>query len=804
MKSNKLTEIPARRLPEPLQAADYAPSVYAFEEGPRSEDAERLRDFLRALRRRLWLVVLVTALSTALVAAYMARQPDLYEAEAQVQVDLETINTAVAASKNGALAVNPVNDPAYFNTQLQILTRPRLLRRVVRTLDLPNDRDFRLPQQTGASAAWWQQLPGPKTEAATAPAGQGSAAASDEAAGATDAVAREDLAEAERLAPYVEAIQLGLRVEPVKEARLPIKETRLINVTYRHQNPRVAARVVNAVADAFVLQNLERKTEANDSTGQILQERIAELQTQIRSRESQLLEYAKNHQILSLDPTQNTVVERLVGLNRQLLEAENERKLAEAAYKAALAPGAADALAEGAARESAEAERKLADLRQRRAQLLVETTEEWPEVKEVDNQIAVLERQLKETRERASSVVLINLGTRFRQTNAREQALRASFDRQRGETLTQNEAAINYRIIQQEIETNKRLLDGMLQRSKENEAIFAGMRNNIHVNDYAITPQEPVGPRRLLNTAVAFALSLGFGVGLAVFLGYIDDSVRSTDDVRRTLSLPTLASIPAVGTTRRMRLHAPRGRHNGSGNGQKKGHGNGNGNGHASPELLLSASAPAPLTEAYRQLRTSMLLAPWPGELKSLLVTSSEPGEGKTTMAVNTAVSLSRTGALVLLIDADLRKPRLHTVFHLENESGLSTILADEVEELDALKAVVHDDRSGIDVLTSGPTQPESAELLASEQMQRLVTAFRSVYDYVVIDSPPLAYFSDGAMISPLVDGVVLVVSSGQSSRELMRQSYQLLQGAGANICGVVLNNVKGSGYDYRQYYDRA
>jgi capsular exopolysaccharide synthesis family protein len=257
-----------------------------------------------------------------------------------------------------------------------------------------------------------------------------------------------------------------------------------------------------------------------------------------------------------------------------------------------------------------------------------------------------------------------------------------------------------------------------------------------------------------------------------------------------------------------MRLQAAGGRLNKNGNGNGNGHGNGNGNGHAngyaSPELLLSASAPAPLTEAYRQLRTSMLLAPWPGELKSLLVTSSAPGEGKTTMAVNTAISLSRTGALVLLIDADLRKPRLHTVFHLENESGLSTILADDVEESAALRAVVHDDHSGIDVLTSGPTQPESAELLASEHMQRIVTAFRSVYDYVVIDSPPLAYFSDGAMISSLVDGVVLVVNSGHSSREMMRQSCQLLQGAGANICGVVLNNVKGSGYDYRQYYDRA
>jgi capsular exopolysaccharide synthesis family protein len=745
----------------------------------------------------------VPILATALVAGYMARQPDEYQAEAQVQVDLETVNTAVTASRPGTLAVNPVNDPAYFNTQLQLLTRPRLLRRVVKTLGLENDPAFRL-QQAAASPSWWRQLPvlkslagGPAPAAAQAAREEGR---DDDGGASARETSREELAEAERLAPYVEAIRAGLRAEPVKEIRLPIKETRLINITFRHPDRRVATKVVNAVADAFVLQNLERKTEANDVTTDILEERIGELQAQVRRQESQLLDYAKGHQILSLDAGENTVVERLVGLNRQLLEAENERKLAEAAYNAARAPGAADALAEVSAKEAAESEAKLAELRQRRAQLLVETTEEWPEVKEVDNQIAVLERQLSQTRERASSVVLTNLGTRYRQALAREQALRGSFDRQRAETLTQNEAAINYRIIQQEIETNKRLLDGMLQRSKENEAIFAGMRNNIHVNDYAVTPQDPVGPRRLLNTAVAFALSLGVGIGLAVFLGYMDNSVRSTDDVRRALSLPTLAAIPAVGSSAGRRLrHAPGGLLGRNGNGN----GNGQGNGHTRRELLLSDAAPAPLTEAYRQLRTTMLLSPANGEMKSLLVTSSAPGEGKTTMAVNTAVSLSRTGALVLLIDADMRKPRLHTVFGLANESGLSTILSDETDDGEALKTIIHHRESGLDVLPSGPPLAESTELLGSGQMQRLVGTFRSVYDYVVIDSPPLAYFSDGVMISSLVDGVVLVANSGKSSREAMRQSYQLLAGAGANVCGVVLNNVKGAKDDYKNYYNR-
>ncbi|HJU53678.1 MAG TPA: polysaccharide biosynthesis tyrosine autokinase [Pyrinomonadaceae bacterium] len=755
MKNNlKLIETRALEVREPVEPDFQQPAVDGYGYGypePNADDRAHLRKFLHSIRERLWVIAAITFLSTALVGVYMAYQPNLYEAKAQVQVDLETVNEAASDSKNGERVVN---DPAYFNTQLQILTGDRLLRRVVKQLNLENDAAFRLP------------------ESAT-----------------TRPLSAEDMDEATRLAPYVEAIRSNLMAAPVKENRLPIKETRLINISYSHPDRRLAARVVNAIADTFVLSNLERKTEANTATTDILQQRITELQGQIRTQENQLLEYAKNHQILSLDPTQNTVVERLTGLNRQLLEAQNELKLAEAAYRAAQQPGAAEAMAIDAAKDINVLEARLNELRQRLAQLRVENTDKWPENQEVMKQIAELEKQVRETRQQTTSSIKTNLETKYRQALAREQSLRQDFDRQRGETLTQNEAAINYRILQQEIETNKNLLDGMLQRSKENEAILAGLRNNIHVNDHAITPQAPVGPKRLLNTGIAFMLSLGFGVGLAVFLGYLDNSVHSADDVEKILPLPMLASIPAVGGRGRKLLPSVIS--------QKS-----NGNGHHH-ELLLNGNAPAPLMEAYRQLRTHMLLSKGHAKMKSLLVTSSVPGEGKTTMAVNTAISLARTGALVLLIDADMRKPRLHKIFGLENEDGLSTILSDEVGDVEALKVIKHHEKSGVDVLTSGPVVAEATEYLGSDQMRKLVSTFRFTYDFIVIDSPPVAYFADGVLLSALVDGVVLVVNSGESVRDTVRQAYQVLQDVGANIYGVVLNNAKGVNYDYDYYYEK-
>jgi polysaccharide biosynthesis transport protein len=784
MRKNLLVESSSLSVREPVEA-EYPQTFNGYD--IYSEDRAHWRVFLSSVRRYLWLIVGVTVLCTGLTALYMARQPDLYEAEAQVQVDLENINTSFSTSKNGPFVVNPVNDPAYFNTQLQILVGQRLIRRVVKSLDLEHDPAFSLPQPS-ASLFRWRKTSGKQETGAEPPVT--TTQTTDKGSDSTSS--DEDLAEATRLAPYVEAIRSGLKVDPVKEVRLPIKETRLINITYNHSSPQTAAKIVNGLADTFVLSNLERKTDNNETTGNILEQRIAELQTQIRSQENQLLEYAKNHQILSLDAGQNTVVERLTSLNRQLLEAENERKVAEAAYKAALAPGAADALAAGTAQDATEAESRLAQLWQRRSQLLVDFKEEWPEVQEIDKQIELLEKQIKEMRNRATAVVITNLSTRYRQALAREQSLRTAFNQQRGETLTQNEAAVNYRIIQQEIETNRGLLQGMLQRSKENDAALAAMRNNINVNDHAIVPQAPVGPKRMLYTSVAFALSLGFGVGLAVFLGFVDNSVRSTEDVENTLHLRTLAAIPSIGVRGRRLLTAP------------SAVSEGNGNGHGHHELLLDENAPAPLTEACRQLRTSMLLSAGRKELKSLLITSSEPSEGKTTMAVNTAVSLARTGALVLVIDADLRKPRLHTIFGLKNEKGLTTILSDELSELDALKYIQQHEKSKLDVLTSGPILPDSAELLGAKQMRRLIAAFRGIYDYVVIDSPPIAYFADGVLLSSLVDGVVLVVNSGKSTRETVRHSYQLLQDADANTCGVILNNVKKVKYDYKYYFDNA
>ncbi|HEX7175135.1 MAG TPA: polysaccharide biosynthesis tyrosine autokinase, partial [Pyrinomonadaceae bacterium] len=279
--------------------------------------------------------------------------------------------------------------------------------------------------------------------------------------------------------------------------------------------------------------------------------------------------------------------------------------------------------------------------------------------------------------------------------------------------------------------------------------------------------------------------SLGAGVGLAFLLDYLDDTLKSVDDVDRYLHLPSLALIPATRGENRSRLK---------------------GGGHAPVEgevtaLALTTDVRSPVAEAYRHLRTSLLLSSAGQPPKTILVTSSQPSEGKTTTAVNTAIMLAQTGAQVLIVDCDLRRPRIHANFGVSNARGLTNYLSGD-RDLDSL-VQPYDKLPNLSLLTSGPIPPNPAELLGSSEMRRLLTVLSDRFTHVVIDSPPAISFTDASILSTMVDGVMLVVHGGRSSRAIVRRAKQQLVDVGANIFGVVLNNVKldSTEYYYSGYY---
>jgi capsular exopolysaccharide synthesis family protein len=751
-----------------------------------AEEGVRFLDYWRAIRKRLWLVIGIAVLMTTLAAIYMSRRPDIYQAHARVQVDSEQSNPDLVASDRRAPVFN--NDPAYFNTQLQILNSPKLLRRVVKELDLENNKDFITSKSEESRSAFRSLLrsiglasPEKKRDGDAVPV-----------SASTGAETTEDLAEAKRLAPFVEALQKKLIIEPVRETRAAQKETRLIDIAIQHTNPELAALIVNGVAATFARTNQEKKTGKSGETSKYLQERVAELQAEVQRDQERIVKLKQSSGILEFDEKRTLASEQLQGLNKQLLEASNDRKAAEAEYRAALQPEALSARTEDSAARKFidDVQLDITRLQREKERLLLEYTEEAPEVLEKSKEIETLSNRLGDYRKRTQGNQLLNVKSRFEQARERESKLKVEFDRQYRLAQGQNNDGIDITILQQRLDNNNNLLDNLFKQQRENDVVAVGTANNVSVADVAITPEDPVGPRRLLTVIMALMLSLVFGSGLALFLEYLDDTVRTTEDVENILRLPALAVIPAIDTVQKRKMLAAA---------------NSDPNAKVRSEVLISNDSRSALAEAYRQLRTSILLSTAGHAPKSLLVTSSVPSEGKTTTAVNTAISLAQTGAKVLIIDADMRRPRLHGIFQVSNEHGLSSILSSQMEEEEMLDIIQYDEESNLHLLPSGAVPPNPAELIGSEQMSRMLKTMEANFTHVVVDSPPIASFTDGVLISSMVDGVLLVVHSGKSSRQVIKRAKQLLGEVGAKLFGVVLNNVnlrsQENQYYYQNYY---
>ena len=771
-----------------------------------AQDGFQLLDYWRAIRKRIWLVIGIAVLVTTLAAIYMARKPDIFSAKAQVQVDLEQSNQDLAINDRPRISNA---DPSYFNTQLQLLNSDTLLRRVIKEHNLDTNPEFQKAKNEGATSPWRAMLKAiglASDDSKNARKGEPTSAPSS-----STTVSQDEIAEAVRLAPYVEIIRKNLSVDPVRDSRVTVKDTRLIDVVYTNTDPELAAFVANSIGETFTNLNQEKRGQTSRKTSDFLETRITDLQSEIRADEIKLVDLKKQEGILETPGEQTIVLERLSGLNKDLLIAENDRKNAQAEYDSVKSsPEKLKSLAEAAsARYITERENSVINIRNETAKLIAglnankarlsqEFKEGAPEIIEINKQIESLESSLEKAvekndndikayRQRVSTDLINNLQTKFLQTKQKEDKIRAAFDAQYREAQGQNTGAVTIKLLEQNIEANKGFLDKLRSQQSSNDVSSQGSDNNISVAGFAIPNDIAVAPRRLATVLAALLLSTLFGMGLALFLEYLDDTIRTVEEIESVLQLPALAAIPTIESMPKRKLLLV-----GATEMEEE---------RANSELLIFADSRSALSEAYRQLRTSILLSTAGHPPKSLLITSSLPSEGKTTTATNTAISLAQTGAKVLIIDADMRRPRLHSVFNIANGEGLSTLLSSESTDADIARVVKTDDGTQLSLLTSGPIPPNPAELIGSDQMANLLKKLQNHYTHVVIDSPPITSFTDGVLIASMVDGVILVVHSGKSSRQVVKRSRQLLQDVGARILGVVLNNVNLRSQDNYHYY---
>jgi succinoglycan biosynthesis transport protein ExoP len=758
---NRLMPLPAvdRALDRPLSDVGQARSY-----GPAASEPSQLRDYLFIVLKRKWLILSLCLVVTSLVAIQMFRQPSIYEAVATIRIE----EGKKSILQTPGLVLNAQPDANFWGTQVKLLESPALARQVALTLDLQhNPTFFGAQSQGGIFSALRRMVSNDKQNAKPAPPPKGLAVV-DEAKLKEDPLTPEELA---ALEPFEDAIIGGEQVEGVVG-------TNLFLIKFRHTDPDMAQKVANAIADVFRTNNIQRATQNSSEAEDILTREIADYQAKIRHDTEALFNYAREK---NLPPTTDSVLnvqgQRYSDLSKQLLEAENERKEAQAIYLSAKATSDKFSIPEvqKSTRITALQER-ISSLKEKQAALEVTYTKEWPEVKKIQVSIERLEGEI----EKAANDAIIGLQKQYEAAQAHENSVRERYLEQRGITNQQTRDQIEMTEYMQRLETNKQYLNTLLQKQREVQIAQGDRGSEVSIENYSRVPRSPVGPPRLRNVIIALVLSLVAGIGLAFLLDFLDDTVKSIDDVDRYVHLPALALIPNGRGGARLKGIAP----SAPGPGE-------------STALAMLDDVRSPIAESYRHLRTSLLLSSAGQPPKTILVTSSQPSEGKTTTAINTAFMLAQTGAEVLIIDCDLRRPRLHAQFEVANSKGLTTWLSGERDLNNLLQTCPK--TPNLKILTSGPVPPNPAELLGSEEMRRLLAQLCERFAHIIIDSPPAISFTDASILSTMVDGVMLVVHGGRSSRAVVRRAKQQLLDVGAHIFGVVLNNVKLETQDY--YY---
>jgi capsular exopolysaccharide synthesis family protein len=800
----RLTPLPIQKDLQPAHI-EYA-SAYSSMYDDTLASKRSLRQYFNIVYKRLPIIVAITILATAAAAFYSFRQPSIYEAHSSMIIEPRK----APQQQKDAININFGEDEKYYNTQLELLKNQDLMKRVVISLGLHREPNVFGEQNRGLWAGIKSLFSGgQKQETADNSLPIVSETSADNSKSGQIQLTPEENSRAEL---YSGILDSGLSVEQKDR-------TNIVDITLRSSNPGVAARAADRVAELFIKEDADRETAGAQKAYEDLGASIEELKGTIAQQENELIEQMRSVDVPTIEGGSGLRTDNLKMLQSQVNDAWLDVQKLQSTYDAALqASKTGDILsivpenfkgiqAAKAANLSRKLEfekrrdelRKRIDEReQRRQELLAKYTEEHPMVKQVAAEIVELNNQLTRLEQEITQKVTAEdeklekdsereiLATLQSELTAAQQRLSRAiqkFDEARSRANVEGQQEIKLTTLNDALKNNRELLNTYTQRQKEQElALSSGRPNNISVQNHAITPTTPIGPQRGRNILVALLLSFAAGIGLAFLLDYLDDSVRTSDDISRHLGLPTLALIPHYLTTDKRKLLSPV-----------------NGNGASSSSAMITLDdRHSPMAEAYRHLRTSLLFSSAGKPPQTILVTSSQPSEGKTTTAINTAITLAQSDADVIIIDCDLRRPRLHSHFGFENTRGLTNYLSGDKNTEDLVRT--YPDLPRLKVITSGPIPPNPAELLSSNEMRNLLQFLSGKFKHVIIDSPPAISFTDAAILSTLVDGVILVAMANKSSIHLMRQFKQRVHNIGARIYGVVLNGIKSGSMEYDYY----
>jgi len=697
-----------------------------------------LREHLRILRKRLWLIVAVAGAALVAGAAFLFLSTPIYSASSSIII--ESSSPRVLGDKTDAVefgATDYWSNKDFLETQYKVLASREVLQRVVDKKGLDRDLDF-----LGVA-----KIEDPEKRA-------------------------EKL---EKIVP-VDVLTEAMRIEPVKNSQL----TRIV---VEDPNPERAADLANAIVEAYIESNLDRRLEGTRAASQWLADQMADLKEKLESSELALYDFRKENDILStsIEDRQSILSKRLNTLSESLTQVMSRRVELESALAEADRAKKEDPTDPMWARKLrlVASNTLLADLRKEFAKLEGEATElEERYLEQHPARIAAQEKlaKLKARIIDEMNAAVAQLRSEYREVVGTQAQLERLIEGLKAETFEVNKKEIDQSKLQREKENNERLYDLVLARLKDADLAVMLKANNVRLLDAAVAPLKPVKPRPALVMALALLLGAFSGVGAAYLAELLDNTLKGEDEVEQILGVPFLGMLPALapaGAKRDVRADDP------------------------ARDLFVARNPKSAPAEAIRSVRTNLLFMAPDRELKKILVTSSSPQEGKSSVALNLAVAMAQNGSHVLLIDTDMRKPRLHRALGVSNERGISSLLVNAAKVEDAVKST---EVPGLSVLPCGPVPPNPAEMLHTPRFRELLDELSAEYDRIILDSPPVVAAADAAVLSSQVDGVVYVARFKKTTKDLARRMLRNLHDVNAPILGVVLNDVDLDSQEYGYY----
>jgi polysaccharide biosynthesis transport protein len=694
-----------------------------------------LAQYLHIVRRRKWLILAILGLSIMAAFVFTLLVTPQYTATTRVEISREQKNVT---NVQGVESEQVGRDLEFYQTQYSLLEAESLADRVMRRLHLDTSASFWEAHGLDPDQTSLFQTGGPRP-----------------------------LSQAQRDARRDVVVEILLGNVDIS----PIRGSSLVDINYTSASPVMSARIANAWAEEFIAQNVSRRYDSTSEARTFLENRLGQIRTALERSERDLVAYAaqKNIVTLSTTPGQNgqapqertLAADSLEALNRALLQATADRVMAESRVgrgtttPASLANPALAAMRERRADASAEY-----------ARLMVQFEQGYPAARARQEQIQALDRDI--AREEARIRTATNQD--YAAAASREQDLRRRVDALTSTLSQQRRDTIQYNIYRREVDTNRELYDGLLQRYRE-IGVAGVSANNIAVIDQARPPAEPSSPNMILNLLLASIAGLALALGAVFIVEQADEGLRDPTRVQELLGIPLLGSVPK-----------------------------------ASDDLIVADELNDPkslLSEAYLSVRSSLAFSTDHGVPRSMMMVSTQPSEGKSTSSLALASVLRRVGRSVILVDADLRNPSLHATVGLEKGDGLSNYLAGD----DNIRGMIKQLDSGVHFLPAGPQPPSAAELLSTDRMYQLVRELEGMYDHVIIDSPPILGLADAPLLSKTVEGVVFIVQAGEVAVRGLRSALVRLRDVDAPIIGVILTKFEsrfldyGYGYGFRYRY---